>query len=250
MSMARAGISERCGETAKDVIAGMVEQIVGEFQPLRIVLFGSQARGAADNHSDIDMLVVMGDGADSDQAAVEIGEHLQDLPMGKDIVVTTPDYIERTGDTCGHVVYYALREGITLYERRHSPEDEARRWLLYAEDNIAYLNAGRANTPRLRCWLSHQAASNALKAALVLEGAAVPFTHDLNTLLDSLPDGWPAKRTCGKISGWVRRGTAAKRSGSAPKPTSADAAHAVSVARDICDSINAEFRRRGVSHGQ
>ena len=37
-------------------IAIMTERIVRDFDPLQIILFGSQARGDADRHSDIDLL--------------------------------------------------------------------------------------------------------------------------------------------------------------------------------------------------
>jgi predicted nucleotidyltransferase len=44
------------------VITEMVERIVREFQPEKIILFGSHARGDAHKWSDVDLLVVMPDG--------------------------------------------------------------------------------------------------------------------------------------------------------------------------------------------
>jgi hypothetical protein len=44
---------------ADDVVQTMVERITEQFRPLRIVLFGSRARGQATALSDVDLLVVL-----------------------------------------------------------------------------------------------------------------------------------------------------------------------------------------------
>lgn len=49
--------------------------------------------------------------------------------------------------------------------------------------------------PRHVCWLAQQAAEKALKAALVLEDIAFPFTHDLDALRNRLPGSWPDHTT-------------------------------------------------------
>ena len=103
--------------TSEAVISAMVDRIVGRFQPSRVVLFGSQARGVADEWSDVDLLVVMGDVPDKRRAAVEIRRSLGDLPVSKDIIVTTPEEIRRRGHVVGTVLHAALREGRVLYER-------------------------------------------------------------------------------------------------------------------------------------
>ena len=95
----------------------MVDRIVGRFQPSRVVLFGSQARGTAGEWSDVDLLVVMRDVPDKRRAAIEIRRSLGDLPISKDIVVTTPEEIRRRGHMVGTVLHAALREGTVLYER-------------------------------------------------------------------------------------------------------------------------------------
>lgn len=102
---------------SEDIVRTMVERIVERFRPLRIVLFGSRARGEAGRWSDVDLLVVLPNGTDKRQAAVEILRALGDLPACKDIVVTTPEEIERRGQLVGTVLRPALREGKVLYER-------------------------------------------------------------------------------------------------------------------------------------
>lgn len=95
----------------------MVERIVESFHPLRIVLFGSRARGTDTLDSDIDLLVVLQHVADKRRMAVEIRRVLADMPVCKDIVVTTPDEIARRGDLPGSLLRPALREGKVLYEQ-------------------------------------------------------------------------------------------------------------------------------------
>ena len=103
--------------TAEAIISTMVDRIVGRFQPFRVVLFGSQARGNANEWSDVDLLVVMGSVPDKRQAAIEIRRSLGDLLVSKDIVVTTTDEITRRGHVVGTVLHAALREGTVVYER-------------------------------------------------------------------------------------------------------------------------------------
>ena len=51
-------------------IQAMVKRLVDGFQPLRVVLFGSCARGDATRGSDVDLLVVMPEGTHTRRAAV------------------------------------------------------------------------------------------------------------------------------------------------------------------------------------
>ena len=99
------------------VVATMVDRIVDRFDPERIVLFGSVARGEVTAHSDVDLLVVMPDGTNRREAAVEMGVAVGDLPIATDIVVTTPTHIAQRGHVIGTVLRPALREGKVLYER-------------------------------------------------------------------------------------------------------------------------------------
>jgi predicted nucleotidyltransferase len=98
----------------------MTDRIVEKFSPVRIILFGSYARGEADTHSDIDLLVVLPTVADKRQSAIEIRRTLADFPLAKDILVTSPAEIYRRGNVSGTALRSALREGKILYERPRS----------------------------------------------------------------------------------------------------------------------------------
>ena len=100
--------------TTADMIQTMTDRIVQDFNPLRIILFGSHARGDAGPESDIDLLVVFPQVANKRQTAVAIRRILADLPVCKDVVVTTPEEIARRGNLIGTVLRPALREGIVV----------------------------------------------------------------------------------------------------------------------------------------
>ena len=102
---------------AENILQDMTGQIVRRFKPVRIILFGSQARKDADQYSDVDLLVVLPDAIDRRQVTVEIRRALAGFPMAKDIIVTTPDEITRRGNLVGTVLRSALQEGKVIYER-------------------------------------------------------------------------------------------------------------------------------------
>jgi len=59
----------------------------------------------------------MPDSTDRRRAAIEMHRLLGDLPIPKDILVTTPREIAKRGDLVGTALRPALHEGRVLYER-------------------------------------------------------------------------------------------------------------------------------------
>lgn len=104
-------------EAEERVIQTILQRITDRFRPLRILLFGSRARGEAGPWSDVDLLVVLPEVAHKREAAVEILRTLGDLPIAVDIVVTTPEELARRGRMNGDMLRTALREGRVVYER-------------------------------------------------------------------------------------------------------------------------------------
>jgi len=100
-----------------ELLALIRDRIVDAYQPVRLVLFGSRARGDAPADSDVDLLVVLPSVSDKRRLAVELRRLLRDLPVGKDIVVTTPDEIAARGGIVGSLLRSALREGRVLFEQ-------------------------------------------------------------------------------------------------------------------------------------
>jgi len=101
----------------RKMINEMVNRIVEHFDPEKIILFGSHARGEADPESDVDLLVVMPITGSKRKKMVEIGVALHDIPLAKDILVTTPEDFEWRKEIVGTIERPAAREGKVLYAR-------------------------------------------------------------------------------------------------------------------------------------
>jgi predicted nucleotidyltransferase len=101
----------------QDLLAIMADRIVTGFQPLKVILFGSRARADARPDSDADLLVVMASAPDKRALAVEMRRSVRDVPLAKDIIVTTPEELARRGELPGSVLRAALREGRVIFER-------------------------------------------------------------------------------------------------------------------------------------
>jgi uncharacterized protein len=93
-----------------------VQRLVAEACPVKIILFGSQARGDAGPDSDFDLLVVLTTVVDKRADMVRLREALRPLPVPIDLLVFSRSDLEEWGDVRGTVLYPALREGIVLYE--------------------------------------------------------------------------------------------------------------------------------------
>jgi predicted nucleotidyltransferase len=100
------------------IIDEMVRRIVARFDPERIILFGSAARGEAGLDSDVDLLVVMRVEGSRREKAVQIGVAVNDIPVPKDIVVTTPEDFEWRKEIVGTIERPAALEGRLVYARR------------------------------------------------------------------------------------------------------------------------------------
>lgn len=94
----------------------VVESIVAKFRPRKIVVFGSYARGDASPDSDLDILVITECDEPTYQRAAAIRLEIHPSPCPIDILVYTPEEIERYEGVTNHIVTEALREGIVAYE--------------------------------------------------------------------------------------------------------------------------------------
>lgn len=94
-----------------------VEKIKNNFNPEKIILFGSHAYGNPTVDSDVDLLIVMDTDAKPHKRAVPIRKILRDIGIPKDVIVKTPEEFERFKDIIGTIIYPAAHKGKVLYER-------------------------------------------------------------------------------------------------------------------------------------
>ncbi|MCP3958239.1 MAG: nucleotidyltransferase domain-containing protein [bacterium] len=96
-------------------INGLVRQIVEAVHPLRILLFGSAARGEAGPSSDLDLLVVMPEGVHRRRTAQELYRTIRNAGIAFDILVATPADLEKHRDNLGLIYRAILEEGREVY---------------------------------------------------------------------------------------------------------------------------------------
>lgn len=97
------------------VIDKLVDEVVKKVNPLRIILFGSIARGEAGKHSDIDLLVVVPEGVHRRRTAQKLYREITGLGVPFDIVVATSKDLDDHKDNRGLIYRTALKEGREIY---------------------------------------------------------------------------------------------------------------------------------------
>jgi len=102
-------------QLASEVIESLVQSIVEAVHPLKIILFGSYARGETDPGSDIDVLVVMPEGVHRRRTAQLLYRRIKGLGVPFDILVATPGSLEKHKDNIGLIYRSVLREGKEIY---------------------------------------------------------------------------------------------------------------------------------------
>ncbi len=100
-----------------ETLEEVVRRILAVGSPLRIVLFGSRARGEARPGSDLDLLIVEESSLPRYKRAARYLRALVGAFPAKDVLVWTPQEIEAWSRVPNAFVTTALREGKTLYAR-------------------------------------------------------------------------------------------------------------------------------------
>ena len=95
----------------------MVKKLVEQFDPDSIILFGSHARGTANDDCDIDLLDVLPIKGSKRAKQIEMRIALHEYKIPTDIIVATPDDVDRFRDIPGTIIRLALLEGKVMYDR-------------------------------------------------------------------------------------------------------------------------------------
>ena len=96
----------------------LVERIRDEYEPEKIILFGSLARGNTHEWSDIDLIVVKDTEMSYGERVKALLPVLRGWRGGADILVYSLEEYERARKRHSAFLGEAEAEGITLYERR------------------------------------------------------------------------------------------------------------------------------------
>lgn len=99
----------------QDRIAQVVSAL-REYEPDRIILFGSQARRNADQYSDLDMVIIK----ETDERFLDRLQTVYELVQPRfamDVLVYTPQEFTEMQERGNSFVEMVLKEGIVVYER-------------------------------------------------------------------------------------------------------------------------------------
>ena len=99
-------------------IEDLTSQIVREFNPERIILFGSYAYDRASDDSDVDLLVVLPFEGKPVRKAIEIRNKIN-ARMPLDLIVRTPEQLAERLAQNDWFMREIVERGCTLYEANH-----------------------------------------------------------------------------------------------------------------------------------
>ncbi len=229
----------------------MVKIIVEGWNPQQIILFGSRARGDHNDHSDVDLLVVLHEAADRGELSRQISAELACTGIARDIIISTAADILRQATVIGTVERAAMIDGRTLYVRgRGDPVMEQFAQLMHrAADDIRVAEAILVLSPpplQAVCYHAQQAVEKAIKSALMVDRIDYPFTHDLEQLLPLVPIAWDIDGIIDdpkELSTWASY----PRYLTIKEPSHEYATQAVADARTIHGRVTSEMSSRGLA---
>src|SRR5438105_6893658 len=190
---------------SRSVIDEIVQKLISRFQPRRICLFGSRARGDARADSDYDFLVEVSahhpDRTETRQRLI----YLNEFPgLTVEVHVRRRGELESRKDDPGRVDWDVIREGRLLFaldglamprpasrevavrERPRKPPSSLASWVAVATadmDVAINLSSDVAKFKEAICYHSQQAAEKFLKAVIIAQHKRPPRTHDLSELV-------------------------------------------------------------------
>lgn len=253
----------------------MVDKLVQEYQPERVILFGSYAYGRPHEGSDLDLLILKDTSEESYRAEYRrvenvIGDLRHSLPL-LDIKIMTPDELRERLELEDDFFLEILQRGIMLYESpaahplnpeeiikgsKFMPEErwliKAQEWLPRAEQDMETLR--RVLTPPeladMAAFHLQQAVEKYLKAYLLNQGWRLKRTHNLEALLqeaisfDSDLEVFAA--VCKKINPWYLAGryppNRRRARQPAPAPTAEEVRQALGEVEPLLEQILQSIR--------
>lgn len=100
---------------SQKILHEIIKRIVKVADPERIVMFGSAARGEMGPNSDIDLLVIKKGVNNPRDIAADIYLSLYGIGEAVDIIVASPEQVEKYRDSPYLVINPALQDGVVIY---------------------------------------------------------------------------------------------------------------------------------------
>jgi len=113
-------------DKVSDALQTVVARLVTGLSPERIILFGSRAEGTADDHGDLDLLVIVSDSAQPPhRRAQEAYRCVGAVGVPKDLLVLTREEFERQAQIVTSLARRVEATGKVLYERAETHRSTA-----------------------------------------------------------------------------------------------------------------------------
>ena len=97
----------------------IVEKIVNNYDPEKILLFGSYAKGNADIDSDLDLIIIKNTKTPKHKRGREIRKYLYGSLLPIDLKVYTPDELENEINSNYSFLNSVIKDIKSLYERKN-----------------------------------------------------------------------------------------------------------------------------------
>lgn len=163
-------------------LEAVVQRIAQGYGPDRIILFGSRARGGADEGSDYDLLIVKDTDRRPIDRRVDVERLLGDRRIPLDILVYTPRELWDLYAMGSPLIGTILATGRVLFMRKATAA-----WLGEAREELDVARILLDHQKfRGACLHSQQGAEKALKALLFEKGRQPARTHDVIELLNQV----------------------------------------------------------------
>jgi len=161
-------------------IEQVVQRIIEGYDPDRVILFGSHARGEALADSDVDLLIVKATDQRPLDRRIQVERLLADRRLALDILVYTPEEVRALYAAGSPFIEEVVETGRVLYMRKVTAA-----WLSEAQEELdvarILLEHGKH---RGACLHSQQCVEKGLKALILERGKRPPRTHDIVELLN------------------------------------------------------------------
>ncbi len=194
---------------SKITLDGFASSILGEIQraslPMKVVLFGSRARGDYGDESDYDVLVVLSDEADVKGEQAKLKLAMAKMPVRVQLLVKRWSEYEAMRNITVGLWQNIKAEGIVLYEqsqmREYAKASGNKVCEMKTNQDVAKTLLEKAKRDKERAKIlfsaspsdverigfnAQQAVEKALKAVLAYHDVHFPRTHDLGELLKLL----------------------------------------------------------------